>query len=149
MVACLDAIYVDNEMQRDAIKAAFLAHTCLHPLLSLFGMLYIKKTGELLLYGHNGVGYKAYPSCRGARRGCVLGTLILCLTISPIYAAKCRTRENDRTILKLSDDAYLMIKPDKAAQSVTTATPLFVMVGIRIRWGHGNSELATPTKLQP
>jgi len=81
----MDAIDGFNELERQATRAAIVAHPRLHCILPLYDMVYTDREEELSYFNEDGKLLHTVPSRRGFRKGCELGLFMFCVTMAPIY----------------------------------------------------------------
>jgi len=88
--------------------------------------------------------------CRkGVRRGCVLGTTILCIIVKPVYDAILVILRPEDFWFNYADDVYLGGKPWNVALALDAASGLYAMVGLTLGWGPKKIELQLPLDCDP
>jgi hypothetical protein len=85
--ATLDASNAFEDLEQPCIRAALEANVALHPLIPLYDVLYTRDKGELWFYDEMGNFILGVMCRRGVRQVCVLGTIIMYITVRPVYDA--------------------------------------------------------------
>ena len=84
--ARVDAFNGFNELKmREAMRAAIVANKRRYRVLLLYDILYTYKVGELWYFDEDGNLSHTLGSRKGVGQGCVLGVLMLCVTMAPVY----------------------------------------------------------------
>jgi hypothetical protein len=140
-IASFGVINSFNELKKTTLLEAFLSYEFLLPLLTLFNILYMAIVSEVWLYDENGDHYNSYESWKEVRHGCIMGTILFCLAMAPIYDSPRMEFGPEGALNAYSNNVYSVTKPVGATM---VAPALYERVGVRIGWGRNKLELNRP-----
>jgi hypothetical protein len=132
--ANLDASNTFGDLERPCITAALEVDVALHPLLPLYDFLYTRGSGVLWFYDELGNFILCVFCRRGVRKGCVLGTTILCITVRPVYDALLYILGPEGFLFSYADDVYMGRVPVKVALALDPVSGLYAIDDWAITW---------------
>ncbi len=116
----------------------------MHIRILLFKMLYERGSGELWYYDENGNFVESHFSRCGVRLGFVLGPLLFCMAMYPVYVMLHALPSHDGALYAYSRDVYLTSDPVSMANTLASAPGIYGKAGLTIGWGPGKTKLILP-----